>query len=228
MKAVPSRPSSSCALGVCRRWPAVLSVIAVACAAIVSSGRSVCRPTSQPPNGGDGEGDEDADAQRPTQVRGRCLELVERRHHHGDVGVLTVLDALGEHAHLDAVDHGGVEDVGHEAGTPRDVGRRAPPRQQSAVGPCEDQRAIRGEHLDARFVGGRLEAESFAELRAHHALQREHQPFQLVVEALEHHALLPDVDDERAGEEHEHDHAAVPRGQPGADRPLHADGAVSM
>ena len=66
---------------------------------------------------------------------------------------------------------------------------------------------------------------ALAELRAHHALQREHQASQFVVQPLEHHALLPDVDDERAGDQHHHDHAAVPRGQPGADRPLHVEGA---
>ncbi len=50
-------------------------------------------------DGGDAQRDEDAEAERPAQIRGRCLEFTERRHDDGDVGVLAVLDALRQHAH---------------------------------------------------------------------------------------------------------------------------------
>ena len=49
LKARANRPSSSSVFGACRRAEGSRSVIAVACGAMSVNGRSVCRPTIQPP-----------------------------------------------------------------------------------------------------------------------------------------------------------------------------------
>ena len=126
------------------------------------------------------------------------LDALEWRHHGGHILMPLMCDGPAERPQARAAGRHGSQLPFVERRQPHRLERPAPYLQQLAVRAKQQQRAIGRDHLDAGFLGGRVQIESLAELGTHHALECEHEALQLTVEALVGQAILHDRDGDAA------------------------------